>query len=149
MYISTVFTSNNQGAENWWYSTGNHQKLIRPGESHKQCCTKLKIQGHPIDHPWHMAGWPFLALGDTYPESKVHWANMGPIWGRQDPGGLHVGPMNFAIWVHYMVKNIKAQISLVYCLLRIIKALSSRYGDSHDGDDLWAILSPLPPDENP
>ena len=31
------------------------------------------------------------------PDSKVHVANMGPIWGRQDPGGLHVGPMNFAI----------------------------------------------------
>ena len=24
---------------------------------------------------------------------------MGPIWGRQEPGGPHVGPMNFAIWV--------------------------------------------------
>ena len=24
---------------------------------------------------------------------------MGPIWGRQGPGGPHVGPMNFAIWV--------------------------------------------------
>ena len=23
---------------------------------------------------------------------------MGPIWGWQDPGGPHVGPMNFAIW---------------------------------------------------
>ena len=23
---------------------------------------------------------------------------MGPIWGRQDPGGPHVGPMEFAIW---------------------------------------------------
>ena len=34
------------------------------------------------------------------PGSKVHGANMGPIWGRQDPGGPHVGPMNFAIWVH-------------------------------------------------
>ena len=32
------------------------------------------------------------------PDSKVHGANMGPIWGRQDPGGTHVGPMNFAIW---------------------------------------------------
>ena len=31
------------------------------------------------------------------PDSKVHGANMGPIWGRQDPGGPHVGPMNFAI----------------------------------------------------
>ena len=33
------------------------------------------------------------------PDSKVHGANMGPIWGRQDPGGLHGGPINFAIWV--------------------------------------------------
>ena len=32
------------------------------------------------------------------PDSKVHGANMGPIWGRQDPGGSHVGPMNFVIW---------------------------------------------------
>ena len=31
------------------------------------------------------------------PESKVHGANTGPIRGRQDPGGPHVGPMNFAI----------------------------------------------------
>ena len=34
------------------------------------------------------------------PDSKVYGANMGPIWGRQDPGGPHVGPMNFAIWVN-------------------------------------------------
>ena len=32
------------------------------------------------------------------PDSKVPGANMGPIWGRQDPDGPHVGPMNFAIW---------------------------------------------------
>ena len=32
------------------------------------------------------------------PDSKVHGVNMRPIWGRQDPGGPHVGPMNFAIW---------------------------------------------------
>ena len=32
------------------------------------------------------------------PDSKVHGANIGPIWGRQDPGGPHVGPMNFAKW---------------------------------------------------
>ena len=33
------------------------------------------------------------------PDSKVHGANMGPVWGRQDPGGPHVGPLNFIIWV--------------------------------------------------
>ena len=38
-------------------------------------------------------------------DSKLHGANMGPIWGRQDPGGLHVGLMNFfAIWVHTLIR---------------------------------------------
>ena len=32
------------------------------------------------------------------PDSKVHGANIGPVWGQQDPDGPHVGPMNFAIW---------------------------------------------------
>ena len=31
------------------------------------------------------------------PDRKVHGTNMGPTWGRQDPGGPHVGPMNVAI----------------------------------------------------
>ena len=31
------------------------------------------------------------------PDSKVHGANMGPIWGRQDPDGPHVGPMILAV----------------------------------------------------
>ena len=29
------------------------------------------------------------------PDSKVHRANMEPIWGRQNPGVPKVGPMNF------------------------------------------------------
>ena len=42
------------------------------------------------------------------PDSKVHGANMGPIWGRQDPGGPHVGPMNLAagdyisVWISFV-----------------------------------------------
>ena len=32
------------------------------------------------------------------PDSKVHGANMGPTWGRQDPDGSHIGPMNHGIW---------------------------------------------------
>ena len=34
----------------------------------------------------------------SIPDSKVHGAKMGPIWGRQDPGRPHDGSMNFAIW---------------------------------------------------
>ena len=33
------------------------------------------------------------------PDSQVYGANMGPTWGRQAPGGLHVGSMNLALWV--------------------------------------------------
>ena len=35
---------------------------------------------------------------DTAPDSEVHGANMGTICCRQDPGGPHVGPTNFALW---------------------------------------------------
>ena len=38
-----------------------------------------------------------LPKNNLTPDSKVHGVNIGPIWGRQDPGGPHVGPMNFAI----------------------------------------------------
>ena len=31
---------------------------------------------------------------------------MGPIWGRQDPGGPHVGPMNFAVWLYIIPESI-------------------------------------------
>ena len=43
-----------------------------------------------------------MALEQPYPDNKVHGANMGPTWGRQDPGGPHVGPMDLAIgvWLH-------------------------------------------------
>ena len=32
------------------------------------------------------------------PDSNVPEANMRPIRSRQDPGGPHVGPLNFTIW---------------------------------------------------
>ena len=42
--------------------------------------------------------YPDVAEGNN-PDSKFHGANMGPIWGRQVPGGPHAGPMKFVIWV--------------------------------------------------
>ena len=47
---------------------------------------------------WTSSAGTVLTAKSTIPDSKVHGANMGPIWGRQDPGGPHVGPVNFAIW---------------------------------------------------
>ena len=47
------------------------------------------------------AGVRTLSLSDCkhkmIPDSKVHGANVGPTWVRQDPGVPQVGPMDFAI----------------------------------------------------
>ena len=49
--------------------------------------------------------WIPHTKGQQY-RSGVHVANMWPIWGRQDPGGPYVGPMNFVIWVcHYVIMH--------------------------------------------
>ena len=40
-----------------------------------------------------------IASVDAFPDSKVHGTNVGPIWGRQELGGLHVGHMNLVISV--------------------------------------------------
>ena len=46
---------------------------------------------------------------------------MGPIWGRQDPGGPHVGPMNFAIWgiktISFLLRTQPHNIFIVIVLL--------------------------------
>ena len=34
----------------------------------------------------------FMKVNQRDPDSNIHGANTGPIWGRQDPGGPHVGP---------------------------------------------------------
>ena len=53
----------------------------------------------------------------NHPDSKVHGANMGPIWGRQDPGGPHVGPMNFAIWTNYW--STVSQVTLEHVWMKL------------------------------
>ena len=59
--------------------------------------------------------FPEVSPGHLYvPDSKVQGANMGPIWGRQDPGGPHVGPMNFfAIWDMLLVKWISSHLLIL------------------------------------
>ena len=54
------------------------------------------------------------------PWQQGSWGQHGPIWGRQDPGGPHVCPMNFAIWEgiqkRLWILNIRA---LNFCLNEI------------------------------
>ena len=41
---------------------------------------------------------PIACVLESHHDSKVHGANMGHIWGRQDrTGGPHFGPINFVI----------------------------------------------------
>ena len=49
-----------------------------------------------------------------YPDSKVHGAHTGPIWGRQEPGGPHVGHMIFAIWVYRFTITVSLDIHIFY-----------------------------------
>ena len=52
-------------------------------------CTRFQM--------YHAADYCQLHHLITTPDSNVYGADLGPIWGRQNPGGHHVGPMNFAI----------------------------------------------------
>ena len=57
-------------------------------------------------------------LTDEHPDSKIHGANMGSIWGRQDPGGPHVGPMNFDIWANSLeIASFSSCNVISYCAL--------------------------------
>ena len=61
----------------------------------------------------------------TAPDSKVHGAKMGPIWGRQDPGGPHVGPMNFAIWGSFVCVWQRCKASCMYIATELPEAAFS------------------------
>ena len=54
------------------------------------------------------------SLSEEYPDSKVHGANMGATWSRQDPGGPHVGPMNLAIWVYTLHETVSSDIKSIH-----------------------------------
>ena len=55
-----------------------------------------------------------------HPESKVHGANMGPIWSQEDPGGPHVGPMNFAIRAITAIDRVGTDGMLSYQRLAVL-----------------------------
>ena len=50
----------------------------------------------------------------SYPDSKVHGANMGPIWVLSAPDGPHVGTMNLAIRVYAECLNWGGWWDLLY-----------------------------------
>ena len=71
------------------------------------------------------------------PDSKVHGANMGPIWGRQDPGGPYVGPMNMLFG---MVSLMRKPLLMIWTNgIAISTAISHAKGtvSIHQGDSRW------------
>ena len=66
---------------------------------------------------------------ECYPDSKAYGAKMRPICGRQDPGGPHVGPMNFAIWVCIMRMG---QLYLLSGMQQVHRGLSELKPASND-----------------
>ena len=55
-----------------------------------------------------MDGW--TQMYKLYPDSKVHGANMGPIWGRQDPCWPHELCYLGTYYCDYKILNILIQI---------------------------------------
>ena len=55
-----------------------------------------------------------LLITHANPDSKVHGADMGSTWGRQDPVGPHVGPMDLVIWEHALRTGSTNDHQLVY-----------------------------------
>ena len=77
---------------------------------------------------------PFwILMFDGTPNSKVHGANMGPIWGRQDPGGPHVGLMNFAFTFSLITLHTKhaAKYMCVYSCYVLISDSPKGYLADH------------------
>ena len=71
------------------YRTVYTRRVVVRSELQRQASASLR--GNRV-------AWTMDWLQSLTPDNKVHGTNMGPTWGRQDPGGPHVGPMNFAIW---------------------------------------------------
>ena len=91
--------------DNWHHSLGTHWSQFWPSTCslHEQSPESgrqgIGLSGISTNTRAHSLWWDMETKIGIYPDNKVYGANMGPIWGRQDPGGSHIGPMDLAIWV--------------------------------------------------
>ena len=89
---------------------------LSPGRRHAIIWTDAGILSIKLDPQKQISMKSYIFIQENLKmssDSKVHGANMGPIWGRHDPGGPQVGPMNFAIWV---VRQMAAILSWPPCV---------------------------------
>ena len=64
----------------------------------------------PPESLFHITGYALWSrcTGNFIPDSEVHGANMGPTWGRQEPGGPHVDHVNLATWDYDVINIFRA-----------------------------------------
>ena len=70
---------------------------------------------------------------------------MGPIWGRQDPGGPHVGPMNPVIWDVHNESSFTGMIYWWNGVKTVTQSCAKRLQNSLD-DIFLNIVEPNPGD---
>ena len=58
------------------------------------------------------------ACKERDPDSKVHGVNMGPTWGRQEPGWPHAGAIDLANWGDFCYLHITIDMLLIWRMLK-------------------------------
>ena len=95
-----------QSSESLAFVRGIHRWPV--GCPHKGLMTRKMFPFDDVIMCW---SWPAKAMKEIDSkrnndmvvswQSLINGVNMGPTWGRQDPGRPHVGPMDLAIWECY------------------------------------------------
>ena len=78
-----------------------------------------------------------IVVGNVYPDSKVHGANMGSIWGRQDPGAPHVGPINIVIWDHNVLMLSPTKSSFLRAEILLVNSVGNMFCKRVSGAVIW------------
>ena len=90
----------------------------------------ILVTSVPVDTPAPNRTSHHQAPACDNPDSKVHGVNMGPIWGRQDPGESHVGPMNWVKSSAFWLSAVMLQMSLsnaFYCHNKVSNQMSQKF----------------------
>ena len=111
LYIEFIPRNMSQVTKEWLFC-----RLVLLSIGSTDSKTSNKTDAPPLSYPY------------AYPDSKVHKANMGPTWVLSAPDGPHVGPMNLAIRVCFMLCC--GQVMIDYTL--ILQGYSNGTGASYN-----------------
>ena len=75
--------------------------------------------GFDQKYVWMRSRLPRL-VQNVHPDSKLHVANMGPIWVLSAPAGSHVGPMKLAIMGYRSISTTSVKLTLFFSNHRFV-----------------------------